>query len=89
MEFVALNHEHFRPRMLKLPIFSDDPLKRLSMPVMAIAGGKDVLLDSAGTKRRLERNAPHAEIRCLPEAGHFISGQTGPILEFLRGAIPR
>jgi hypothetical protein len=26
---------------------------------------------------------PQADIRYLPEAGHFISGQTAPILDFL------
>jgi pimeloyl-ACP methyl ester carboxylesterase len=85
VDFVSIIHEQFRPRMAKLPIFSDAMLKRLTMPVMAIAGGKDVLLDSAATRRRLERNAPHAEIRYLPEAGHLIPGQTAPILQFLRG----
>jgi len=69
---------------VKLPIFSDDALKRLTMPVMAILGGQDVLIDSDETQRRLERNVRHAEIRYLPEAGHFIPGQTRPILEFLR-----
>ena len=53
------------------------------MPVMAIVGGKDVLMDSAETRRRLERNVPHVEVRYHPEAGHFILRQTTPILEFL------
>jgi len=86
LDFVALIHEHFRPRMVKLPVFSDAMLKRLTMPVLAIMGGKDVLLDSAGTKRRLEANVPHAEIRYLAEAGHLIPGQREAILEFLRTA---
>jgi pimeloyl-ACP methyl ester carboxylesterase len=85
VDFMSLIHEHFRPRMAKLPIFSDAALKRLTMPVMAIAGGKDVLLDSAATKSRLERNVSHAEIRYFPESGHFIPGQTMPILQFLCG----
>jgi pimeloyl-ACP methyl ester carboxylesterase len=83
MEFLSLIHENFRPRIVELPIFSDEALHRLTMPVMAVLGGKDVLLDSAGTKRRLEHNMPQADIRYLPEAGHFISGQTAPILDFL------
>jgi pimeloyl-ACP methyl ester carboxylesterase len=58
-------------------------LQRLNMPMMAILGGKDVLLDSAETRERLERNVPHVEIRFDPEAGHFIPRQTTPILEFL------
>jgi len=87
-DFIALIFEHLRPRTKKHPIFSDDSLKRLKMPVMAILGGKDVILDSAAIKRRLERVLPDAEIRYLPEAGHFIPGQTAPILEFLRASQP-
>lgn len=84
VKFVVLIHENFRPRLVKMPIFSDDALKRLTMPVMAIVGGKDVLLDSAGTKARLERNVPQADIRYLPEAGHLLPRQTETIVEFLR-----
>jgi pimeloyl-ACP methyl ester carboxylesterase len=84
MNFVSLIHENFRPRMVRMPISSDRALKRLTMPVMAILGGKDALLDSAGTKRRLERNVARAEIRYLPEGGHLLPGQTMPILDFLR-----
>jgi len=86
--FVSLIHENLRPRMVKMPVFSDAALQRLTMPVMAIVGGRDVLLDSAGTKRRLERNVAHAEIRYLPDAGHLIAKQTAPVLEFLRRAQP-
>ncbi len=89
MDFIALIHRNFRPRKVKFPIFSDEALKRLAMPTMAILGGRDVLLDSAATRKRLERNVPQAEIRYFPEAGHFIPGQTQPILEFLHRAILR
>jgi len=77
---------HFRPRMVKFRIFSDDDLRNLCMPVLAIVGGKDVLLDSAQTRSRLERHAPHAEVVFLAEAGHFIPGQTARMIEFLRGS---
>jgi pimeloyl-ACP methyl ester carboxylesterase len=83
MKFIALIHENLRPRLVKLPVFSDAALQRLNMPVLAIAGGKDVLIDSAETKRRLEQNVPQAKIRYLPEAGHFIPAQREAILEFL------
>lgn len=84
IQYFSLIHKNFRTRMVKMPVFSDDALKRLTMPVMAILGGKDVLLDSAHTKQRLERNVAHTEIRYFPDAGHFIPDQTAPILEFLR-----
>jgi pimeloyl-ACP methyl ester carboxylesterase len=82
-KFMELIREHFRPRTSQLPIFSDEALKRLTMPVLAILGGKDVLLDSDGTKNRLQSNVPRAEIRYYPEAGHFIPAQTTVILDFL------
>lgn len=31
---LSLIQEHFRPRMGKIPIFGDDSLKRLTMPVV-------------------------------------------------------
>jgi pimeloyl-ACP methyl ester carboxylesterase len=72
--------------MVKLPIFSDPALRRLTMPVRAIGGGKDGLINSAETKSRLEQNTPRAIVRYIPEAGHLIPGQTAAILEFLSAA---
>jgi pimeloyl-ACP methyl ester carboxylesterase len=83
IDFVALIHQNFRSRMVKLPVFSDEGLRRLDMPVLAIVGARDVLLDSRETQRRLERLVPQAEVVFLPEAGHFIPGQTEKILAFL------
>jgi pimeloyl-ACP methyl ester carboxylesterase len=83
MNFVALIHQHFRPRMVKLPVFSDDALRRLDMPLLAIVGARDVLLHSRQTKNRLERLVPQAKVVWLPDAGHLIPGQTGRILAFL------
>jgi pimeloyl-ACP methyl ester carboxylesterase len=83
MNFVRLIQKYFRPRIERLPIFSDQALRSLNMPVLAIVGAQDVLLDSAATKRRLERNAPHAQVVCLPDSGHLIRGQTGRLLAFL------
>jgi pimeloyl-ACP methyl ester carboxylesterase len=86
-EYIMLIDAHFRPRLVKLPIFSVNRLKRLTMPVLAVVGGKDVLLDSAETRRTLERIG--ADVRYLPEAGHFIPGQTAAIIDFLRSDQPR
>jgi len=83
LEFFALIHKNFRRRIVRLPVFSDQALARLTMPVLAIVGGRDVLIDSGETKRRLEQNAPRATVRYLPEAGHLIRGQAAAILEFL------
>lgn len=83
LDFMALIQQQFRPRMVKMPVFSDGALQGLKMPLLAIVGGRDVLLDSAETKKRLERLTPKAQVVYLPEAGHAIAGQTARVLEFL------
>lgn len=83
-DFVSLIFRNFRPRRERVPLLSDEALKRLTIPVMLIVGGRDVLLDSEGSRRRLERWAPCLTLRFLPEDGHYLRGQTIPILEFLR-----
>jgi pimeloyl-ACP methyl ester carboxylesterase len=82
-EYFALIHTHFRPRRDRLPVFSDAALRGLAMPVLAIVGGRDALLDSAETKRRLERSAPKASVELLPDQGHLLRGQTARVLDFL------
>ncbi len=49
MDFIALIPENFRPRRVRMPIFSNQALRRLTMAVLAILGGKDVILDSMET----------------------------------------
>ncbi|MFC4590252.1 alpha/beta fold hydrolase [Sphaerisporangium corydalis] len=82
-DYMQLVDRHFRYRRDRLPVFTDDALRGLAMPVLAVAGGRDALMDSAGTRRRLEENVPQATVRFLPEEGHLLRGQTGPVLDFL------
>jgi pimeloyl-ACP methyl ester carboxylesterase len=88
MEFMQLIERNFRVRRTKLPIFSDQALAQLQIPVLAILGGKDALIDSDETRSRLERNVPRVEIQYIPEAGHFIPPQTARIAEFLCAHLP-
>lgn len=74
---------HFRPRTASMPEFSDAALDRLTMPMLAILGGKDVFIDAPGARRRLEAHAQQLTMRYLPEGRHFIPGQTEAIAAFL------
>jgi pimeloyl-ACP methyl ester carboxylesterase len=82
-DYISLIFQHFRPRSDVLPVFADEALGRLSMPLLAIVGARDAMLDSADTAARLARTVPRAEIDLLPGVGHFIPDQTARILEFL------
>jgi pimeloyl-ACP methyl ester carboxylesterase len=83
-DYLMLIHTHFRPRRDRLPTFDDDALSRLRMPVLVIVGGRDRMLDSFGTRRRLEQTVPHATVRLLPDAGHVLLGQSSVVLDFLK-----
>lgn len=73
----------FRPRRDVLPIFSDERLKQLTMPVLLIVGGRDAMLDSRATAARMRRTLPNLTVHELPETGHLITGQTEAISAFL------
>jgi pimeloyl-ACP methyl ester carboxylesterase len=75
----------FRPRTETLPVFSDDALRGLELPIQVTVGERDRMFDSARTARRFAECVPHAQVRVLPGVGHTVMGQTEPVLEFLRG----
>jgi pimeloyl-ACP methyl ester carboxylesterase len=83
VELMGLIGREFRPRVVKIPVVSDAALAGLDMPVLAIVGGRDVLIDSAETRDRLQRLAPSAEVVFLPEGRHFLPGQTARVAAFL------
>ncbi len=74
---------HFNPRTERLPTPSDAELQALPMPVMALLGGKDVFIDAAETRMRLERNVRNLTMRYLPEGLHFMPEQTAAVDAFL------
>lgn len=81
--FFELILSHFRPRTASLPRFDDAALDRLSMPVLAIIGGKDVFIDALGTRTRLEAHVHDLTMSFLPDAHHFVPGQAPTIEAFL------
>jgi pimeloyl-ACP methyl ester carboxylesterase len=85
VELMSLIGRTIHPRGVRLPRLTDTELARLTMPVLAIVGGKDVLIDSIDTRRRLAKWAPHADVVFLPQARHFIPSQASLILAFLQG----
>jgi pimeloyl-ACP methyl ester carboxylesterase len=82
-DLFVLTQKHYYPRREKLPVLPDEALRRLTMPLLAILGGRDAILDSHDTRRRLENTVPHAQVCLFPEMGHLLPGQGQRILEFL------
>ncbi|MEV7099079.1 alpha/beta fold hydrolase [Amycolatopsis sp. NPDC051045] len=79
VEHQLLVSANYRYRTGPFPVFGDAALGRLTMPVYAVAGAEDAMVDSATTKRRLE--AAGAAVDLVPGTGHLIPGEAD--LEFL------
>lgn len=78
--------KQFQYRMGAIPIFSDETLAGLKMPVFVEVGGKDSMTDTHATQRRVEAHVPNALVRMLPDAGHVPLKPSRPLLKFLGGA---
>ncbi|MFC4173913.1 alpha/beta fold hydrolase [Microvirga sp. GCM10011540] len=72
-----------KPRAIKIPQFSDAALEALAMPLLAIIGGRDALIDSYDTRARLKRHVPHAQICFIEEGYHFLPDQSQRVFDFL------
>src|SRR3954451_23284672 len=82
-DLTLLIFTHFRPRMESIPMFTDDRLRGLTMPVLAVVGGRDAMLDSAGTARQRGPAGPQRTVRLMRDAAHHLPDQTADVLDFL------
>jgi pimeloyl-ACP methyl ester carboxylesterase len=53
------------------------------MPILFVAGEDDELLDAPAAAKRLVKNAPQADIRLLPGAGHIIQNAAQYLVPYL------
>jgi pimeloyl-ACP methyl ester carboxylesterase len=83
-ELALLIAAHFRYRVEAVPRLGPDRLGRLSMPVLLLVGGRDIMLDARESASLVERFVANATVRLLPDAGHVLVGQATAILEYLR-----
>ena len=83
LNYQKLIAKHFNFRKVTIPIFSDNELRKLTMPVALFVGGKDVMLHSEKTANRLGSLLNHAEINFIQEEGHSIVNQGNEIRKFL------
>ncbi|EME62648.1 alpha/beta fold hydrolase [Amycolatopsis decaplanina] len=51
---------------------SEEALRSIEVPTLALFGGRGVVHDSAAAAARLESLLPHADVEILPEAGHYL-----------------
>ncbi|WP_069999030.1 alpha/beta fold hydrolase [Cellulosilyticum sp. I15G10I2] len=84
LKFQILIGKNFNTRKESIPIFSDDEIRRLTMPVFLFVGAKDIMLHSIETADRMKKLVPSARINILPEGGHSIINLADEILEQIK-----
>ncbi len=83
LEFMNLIFSGFNPIAEALPIFSDDALKRLTMPALLVGGTEDDMLDMQTAAKRAEALIPCARVLLLEGVGHIITNAVDYLIPFL------
>lgn len=83
LEFVMLISANEKPRFSSIPVFSDNELKRLTMPLLVVYGENDDLLNAPKSIERINKLLIGAETVLLPGVGHAVVNQGPRIAEFL------
>lgn len=83
IEVSTILTRNFNPRMDTPPVFSDQNIRQLTMPVLYIAGKLDALLQSEKSAKRLKSLLPNAQINIIPNAGHALIDIRDKIIPFL------
>jgi pimeloyl-ACP methyl ester carboxylesterase len=83
MAYMELILAHTNPRLDPSPLFTDDELRRLTMPVLLVGGEKDAIRDCRAIAARLQGLASRVEVCLLPNAGHVLVGVAERMLSFL------
>jgi pimeloyl-ACP methyl ester carboxylesterase len=82
LDFMHLIVKSYSP-IQHLPVYREDQLQRLVMPVLFIDGENDVIIDAAESAQRLSQLVPSAEIHILMNCGHVLTSSIEYIIPFL------
>lgn len=80
--FMNLIAQSYTP-VQAIPLFSDEQLMNLNMPVVFVGGEDDVIIDVKASAQRLSRLIPSSKIMMLPNCGHMITNVAEYILPLL------
>ncbi|MHC1720405.1 MAG: alpha/beta fold hydrolase [Clostridiaceae bacterium] len=82
LDFLNLIVENYNP-IQDLPLYSDEQLECLNMPVLFIDGEDDAIINAEKSAQRLSQLVPAAEVRLVPNCGHVVTDSMEYIIPFL------
>ncbi len=83
IRFMNVIMANFHARMEKEYIFTDDELKRLTMPTLLIGGAEDALVPVEKIIPRMEKLLPQLTTEMIPGMSHALINLSGKIIPFL------
>ncbi|AJS58577.1 alpha/beta fold hydrolase [Paenibacillus sp. IHBB 10380] len=83
LRYQRLIVKNFNYRSETIPIFNDQELKKLQMPISIFIGKKDIMLKSLETKERAEKLFVDVNINYIKDAGHSINNISKDIIKFI------
>lgn len=85
IEFNKLIAAHFNPIIGALPVFSDEQLSKMNMPVLYMAGEFDVTSDTKKAVKRLKNSLKDPSINIVKNNGHVIYDTMKEVIPFIDG----
>ncbi len=82
-DFLTLIMENFNPVTGALPVLTDNQMRTLTMPVLMLAGEKDVTMDPVKAAERLKQFVPKAATKIIENAAHVMTGTMDTVMPFL------
>lgn len=83
VKFMDAIMTHFKARIGKEYLFSDDELKRLNMPTLLIGGTQDALIPMESVISHMQKLVPQLKVVLIPDMGHALINLAGQIIPFL------
>jgi pimeloyl-ACP methyl ester carboxylesterase len=85
INYMDLIMSNIRTRNASMPVFSDEELKKLTMPTLLLGGLKDPIQNIAKVVSRMNKLLPHLTVKTYAEGGHILPYATKEIVSFLLG----
>ena len=83
IDYQAIVSKYFRHVTETLPIFTDEQLRALHVPIQYFGGAHDVLLDAKTSVKRLHTLIDNAEAHLITDSGHAIIDKFEEARDFL------
>jgi pimeloyl-ACP methyl ester carboxylesterase len=72
---IAASLREYRPALPQPKLFTDEELRSVSVPTLALIAGRSVMHDPRRASARAQALMPNVQVELWPEATHSISGQ--------------